>query len=238
MDANEAHAMRFLEELGLGPVIYEPDGNHPPDFVTVDGTAVEVRRLNQHLVTGVTAVPLEADAFPIMRGFERLLASYGPSAGRDSWWVRYRFRRPVMLWKVLEPHVRDLLDEIDRRPGLVLDKWPVANHFEILTHPCSGPQPRRFMFSGYSDFNAGGWLIHELHQNARICIEEKTRKIAPVRSRYARWWLVLVDQIGLGSGLLGADLLAEQIRIEHNWDRVIVLSPTDPTQWHEVLRPD
>ena len=65
MDAAEAHALRFLEHLGIGPVRYEPDGNQPPDFVTANGIAVEVRRLNQHRVTADGHTALEHDAFPI-----------------------------------------------------------------------------------------------------------------------------------------------------------------------------
>jgi hypothetical protein len=39
MDATEALAARYLESLGLGPVVYEPDGNVPPDFLLGDRVA-------------------------------------------------------------------------------------------------------------------------------------------------------------------------------------------------------
>ena len=236
MDAAEAHAQSFLDHLGLGPVRYEPDGNQPPDFLTANGIAVEVRRLNQHRVAVDGHTALEHDAFPIMHGFERLLTTYGPSEVRGSWWARYTFRRPIAQWRDIEPQARIALDEIAVHAGITLEQWPVEKNFRLSTIPCSGPQPQLFMFSGYNDRDSGGWLLHELRQNATICIQQKTKKIARVRGRYDRWWLVLVDQIGLGSSLLEGELFAEQVRIEHDWDRVVVLNPTDPTRWHDVQK--
>ena len=48
MNDSEKSVYEYLTSLGLGAVVYEPDGKVPPDF-SVDGrTAVEVRRLNQN----------------------------------------------------------------------------------------------------------------------------------------------------------------------------------------------
>ena len=148
--------------------------------------------------------------------------------------MRYTFRRPIARWRDIKPEARFVFNEIASRAGITLEQWPVTKNFKLTTIPCSGPQPQLFMFSGYNDRDSGGWLLHELIQNAAICIQEKTRKIERVRARYDRWWLVLVDQIGLVSSLLEGELFAEQVSIEHDWDRVVVLNPTDPTRWHDV----
>src|SRR5437762_8165393 len=48
MNDSEKSVYVYLTSLGLGTVVFEPDGKVPPDF-SVDGrTAVEVRRLNQN----------------------------------------------------------------------------------------------------------------------------------------------------------------------------------------------
>jgi hypothetical protein len=45
-----------------------------------------------------------------------------------------------------------------------------------------------------SDFNRG-WLRPELEKNLATCIRDKSGKIAPYRSKYPEWRLVLVDHM-------------------------------------------
>lgn len=234
MKDSEAHARAFLLQLGLGPVTYEPDGNQPPDFVTADGTAVEVRRLNQHFEVAGTPRAHEYDAFPLLKGFRRVLESFGQSRDGRSWWVGYHFHRPVPLWQDLEIDVRRVLTSIDQEGVGPTGKVAIHPHFMIYAVPCAVPQPQRFAFSGYADYDAGGWLIHELQRNVQICAEEKTRKIAPYRERYARWWLVLIDHIGYGTSTLEAELIAEHVRVPGCWNRVTLLHPSDATRWSDI----
>lgn len=54
MKIKERIAKRFLERMKLGKVVFEPDGNIPPDFTfTSTGIGIEVRRLNQALTVQV-----------------------------------------------------------------------------------------------------------------------------------------------------------------------------------------
>jgi hypothetical protein len=48
MDQSEQLAKQYLCALGFESIVYEPDGNIPPDFLADDRVAVEVRRLNQN----------------------------------------------------------------------------------------------------------------------------------------------------------------------------------------------
>ena len=43
---DEKIVYKYLQSLGYTDIIYEPDGNIPPDFLIDDTIAVEVRRLN------------------------------------------------------------------------------------------------------------------------------------------------------------------------------------------------
>jgi hypothetical protein len=52
MNREEKVAKTYLEKLGLGEVLFEPNGNVPPDFLINGRIAVEVRRLNQHYMKG------------------------------------------------------------------------------------------------------------------------------------------------------------------------------------------
>jgi len=56
-DPSETQARRYLEHLGCKDIVYEPDGNVPPDFVVDGRIGVEVRRLNQNEHTTGTAAP-------------------------------------------------------------------------------------------------------------------------------------------------------------------------------------
>ena len=54
MNREELLAKNYLESLNLSSIIYEPDGNIPPDFLVDNHIAVEVTRLNEHIkVQGV-----------------------------------------------------------------------------------------------------------------------------------------------------------------------------------------
>ncbi|MDO9271654.1 MAG: hypothetical protein Q7T94_01375 [Rugosibacter sp.] len=48
MDDSERLAEKYLLALNCGEVVFEPDGNIPPDFSVDARIGVEVRRLNQN----------------------------------------------------------------------------------------------------------------------------------------------------------------------------------------------
>ena len=87
-----------------------------------------------------------------------------------------------------------------------------------------------------SDEDSGGMLLDLLQRTLDVVVAEKTRKIRPYRSRYPIWWLVLVDYIGLGLSDFERDLFHDNVRIAHDWDRLLLLSPVDPTRALEVPR--
>jgi len=227
MNRSEEHAQRYLQHLGLKGIRYEPDGNQPPDFATDDSIAVEVRRLNQHFEHGGDHVALEHDAYPTVNGMNRLLASFGESKNDRSWWVHCRFRRPMPKWKELEPDVRTVLSEINSSGGAPDDPVWVHRSLTLQIVPCDEPENRLFVFAGYTDHNAGGWVLHELQQNIQLCVDEKMRKVAPFRASYARWWLILVDHTGLGTHGQQRAALQQHVRVRHDWDRVAILNPKD-----------
>ena len=55
-----------------------------------------------------------------------------------------------------------------------------------------------FVLGGHTDGDSGGFVLSEMDRNIRICVVQKTKKIARVRDKYPHWWLVLVDRIGYG----------------------------------------
>ena len=65
MDSSENIVFAYLSHLGFQEVVYEPDGNVPPDFLLDGRIAVEVRRLNQNAQTVSGPHGLEEVAKPL-----------------------------------------------------------------------------------------------------------------------------------------------------------------------------
>jgi hypothetical protein len=108
MDDSEKVANDYLLNLGLGAVVYEPDGNTPPDFL-VNGIAVEVRRLNQNEIIESGHRGFEVTRIPLDARVRKLLASFGPAQSGASWFVCYDFGRPLPDWKELRSALREYL---------------------------------------------------------------------------------------------------------------------------------
>jgi len=98
MDSSERLAEKYLHGLGLDPVIYEPDGNIPPDFSVGDKIGVEVRRLNQNYIdaSGI-AHGLEEVSIPLWQRMKSILRSLGPSVMGECWYVGVNYARPARL---------------------------------------------------------------------------------------------------------------------------------------------
>lgn len=227
MDQSERIARDHLKSRGLQSIVYEPDGNVPPDFLVDGRIAVEVRRLNESIQTAHGMQGLEEVATPLWLKMQKLLQSYGPPRSGVSWSVSWRFRRPVAPWQDLKAKIAGVLDAflnhgpherkgIDLGSGFSIEFWPAIGSFPTFFLPADG-----------SDSDSGGWL-GELAKNVDICINEKTRKVASFRHKYHEWWLALVDHIGF----VPTD--RDHISTEHEWDKVIIVNPDDPSMSFEI----
>lgn len=85
-----------------------------------------------------------------------------------------------------------------------------------------------------SDEDSGGWVYEELERNLRICITEKTAQIQPFRHRYAEWWLVFVDHVARGLDEYDQARFKSTVHIEHSWDRIVLVSPSDFRNYFEL----
>jgi len=237
MDESEALVERYLKACGFTEVRYEPDGNVPPDFLADGRVAVEVRRLNQNHDDGSGCGPrgLEEAAIPLWRRVREYLAMLGPApAEGPSWYVFYRFGRPIPAWKVL----RRELDAILKPFMASADPQPLdvtlPSGVELKLFRAPRPKPTFFRPAGHSDEQSGGFLIGEIEANLKLCIAEKTAKIANYRAKYPEWWLVLPDHIGYGLDAFEQELFQDQVSLTHTFDKVVFLDPRDPGRSFEV----
>jgi hypothetical protein len=206
--------------------VYEPDGNIPPDFVVNGRIAIEVRRLNYNRMTksGETR-GLEKLQFDLLNCMKGVFSSLGPPKAGKSWFVDYTFSRPIPSLTKLKRDVRKVLSAF--RDGQVEDReFFLTDRFKMGLIPSSEVFADCFVLGGYVDRDAGGWLIQELENNVRLCVQEKSKKILDIRAKYPEWWIILIDHIGYGA--------RESIHVEHDWDKVILVNPLNPEQGYEI----
>jgi hypothetical protein len=196
--------------------------------------AVEVRRLNQNEDTPDGPRGLEEAAIPLQAKVNRLLGTLGSSGGGKSWYVMYSFRRPLPPWDELANALRIELaafpDDSEHQPT----SRNIVPGFRVRLYRAGRPYPDFFVSGGYADGDSGGFVLSELDKNIRICVAEKTKKIARVRERYLHWWLVLVDHVGYGLSGSDREQLRQVLRLDHSWSKIILVNPLDATQGYEL----
>lgn len=240
MDGTEKLVEIYLKHLGFTNVRYEPDGNVPPDFLADGRVAVEMRRLNQNYGDGRGNGPrgLEEAVIPLWRRIRDYLTGLGPTpASGGSWYVFYRFSRPTPAWKDLKRELDALLLPFlaGASPQPFEARLKVGGEFWIKVFRSPVPKPTLFRPAGHSDEQSGGWLIGEIDANLKLCVIEKTAKIAAFRVKYPEWWLVLPDQIGYGLDDFEQELFFDQVTVQPGgFDKIILLDPRDATRVFQV----
>jgi hypothetical protein len=239
MDDSERLVRDHLAHLGFERIVYQPDGNIPPDFLVDGKIAVEVRRLNENeLAESGGFRGLETDRISTGRKFHALLRSFGPAKSGTSWFVGCKLKRPIPRWKEIEEDLRRKLEDFrDNEDRQKLSVLRITDGFEAhIVHQASSPHSTFFVFAGCNDRDMGGFVFGDTQWNLRLCVEDKLRRIACVRHKYPEWWLVFVDYIGLAIVESCDQELYRRLDIEHDLDRVILVCPLDPTRAFEVPR--
>jgi len=238
MDSSEKAAKEYLEHLGLGAVTFEPDGNVCPDFLLDGRIAVEVRRLNQNESADSGFRGLEQTSRPLLSLVNGVLHSLGPGRSGESWFISYTFKRPLPpypklrsdLHRALEPY----LDNPRNKKGTTIR---VGNSLKVtLVLRADKAYPTFFLVGSWSDPDSGGWVLAETKRNLEICINDKTPEMERVRYKYPEWWLVLLDKIGYGVNECEIQIYKEHLRVQHSWDKVIIVNPLNPKCAFEIPR--
>lgn len=235
MKYEEELARQYLLSIGFvdTDIIYEPVRNETPDFLVEGRIAVEVRRLNQNdMTTPGKLVGRDSLQIDLLQAMEEVLHSFGPPKQGNSWSVRYIFGRPLPYQKPdLQRDLRCLKAAAKKQLTAFLEnptenEFSIDDRFTMELNPWNGPAPDCFHLRSFCDQDCSGYTVILLEKNIQLCIDEKTDKIKKARSRYPEWWLILVDQIGYGE--------RESITVSHNWNKVIVLNPLNPTDGYEL----
>lgn len=234
MDPTEKLVSEYLAHRGYTEVVYEPDGNVTPDFLVNGTIAIEVRRLNQNHFAVGKAEGLEKEAIPLWERVKKLLTSLGAPTRGESWCVFFRFSRPVERWKTLAPKLRKELETFRDAPLQKKQTIARTNGFELDVFRAPKPQATLFVIGGCNDQDSDGWLLAKMETNITYCASEKSGKIDHVRSKYGQWWLALVDYIGYSLDGFERELFRDQVSVEHDWGKIILIDPRDPKRWFEI----
>ncbi len=237
MNQDEIWAKEYLLHQGFAEheIIYEPDGGVPPDFVLHKEIAdrkiaVEVRRLNHHFSSDElrTHEPSEGLSIPLFHRLTKLLEGFGPSKGGVGWWVDVEFSRPQQdnNWeKALKPELVSIQtsENLDQETTILLN-----SHFKVHLER-TGSASATFLLREFDDGDfSSGWKTSAIENNIALCVAEKRDKVAPYRSKYPEWWLILVDHIAAG--------IRSRVQVEHDFDKLIVISPNCYDWAYEVPR--
>ena len=199
MRPEEDAVAKYLEKTQGENVVFEPDGNVPPDFAVNSDIAVEVRRLNQQFMDGKKMEGLEQVSFSIMDVLKEVLVSFDPQYVGKTFGLHIDYERPLNqemaeLKAGMRTALQNFLDADFALPATI----QVSESVEFWLYSSVPVNGRVFLQAGEMERDAGGAVISEYIDNIRYCIAKKSSRIGPYRARYKEWWLYLVDTMELG----------------------------------------
>jgi hypothetical protein len=221
----ERIASEFLTKRFNKEPLYEPLGNStPPDF-SIDGTAFEVRRLNQRYLDHVgTAEGLEQVDIPLNLALHKELSKIPFSEGGGTIFWGSKFKRPLQgkigsIVNQLAYFVREYYEEGSRKPkeiavgGVVLDLF------------ASGASTGKALRMGYtSDDDSGGMLGDIYPTSIRLALQDKIAKTNGIAAGFDRWVLVLVDEV-LSGMMESSDVGSLNLNLGH-FNSIVIIDPT------------
>jgi hypothetical protein len=233
MKWEEISAKKYLESAGFQNILYEPDGNIPPDFLIDSTIAVEVRRLNQHIkISGsVVLEPIEKLHFSLIPKIESLLEEFSNVPHNNSAYVTIDYSRPLKLSKELLAQIKKTLDiNLDQLENLHIRKIVTINkHLKLSIWPTNMRYESAYILGAIADDDTGGMVVSNVYKNLKLIIKEKENKIKPHFSKYKTWWLILIDLIGYGLREYDMEQL-NSLEFETSiFNKIILLDPENPT---------
>ena len=173
---------------------------------------------------------LEEIPKPVNVLVRKALAVTGPPIYGMSWFVFYTYSRPLPAWRELDVLLRRALGEVAGQPNLDGREIRVANKMRLHFTRASEVHPCLFILGGSADHDSGGFVVAELADNLRLCIDEKSAKVLKVKDRYPEWWLALEDRIAYGVlDKEDQEQLRQLIRRDGRWNKIILVNPMNPS---------
>lgn len=194
MNQDESIAEKYLKTY-YENVVYEPDGNIPPDFSIGDSVGVEVRRLNQQHRDNGNTKGLEEQRIPLNKAVENELSKYPPSQNGNNFWLTLRYERNIGKLKDIKQNTTLAVQEFQAQNESIPFKYKLSKNVTLEFVAKAPNLSRKYKIGIESDQNSGGWVVSMYTQGTMRCIKEKEQKIKSYKNKYHSWWLLLVDHI-------------------------------------------
>ena len=215
-----------LTYQGYEDILFEPDGNVPPDILVDNNIAIEVRRLNQNQKTENGFKGLEQDEFSVHGILRRIMKEVSDENYEKSFFVCYYFNRPIPSKKEIKKFAKEVLENhkssIDEHR-----KYEYNEYFRIRVFPSEIKLDQQYQYGMSSDRDSGGFIVSLIYENLKLIIAEKEEKTKNYRNKYSEWWLAVVDTIGYGLSDLDLNQFYELPKIENQFDRLLLVSAID-----------
>jgi len=232
MKKEEKIAKDYLETIS-SDVVYEPDGKIPPDFKLNKIIAIEVRRLNQNIFKGKKPKGLEQEAIKLYRTLYKVFGEFDSSTPSDNYWIFLEFSRPIGKISNIETAARNGFKSFIKSKPHMPFEIKLSHNVSISVFKNNRISTKVFAFGKVLDQDSGGWVASLYVENIDHCIEEKTKKMLPHKSKYSQWWLVLVDFLEEGIGEAEKTFIIQRINKGVDWKNIVVI---DRETKKEILR--
>ena len=223
----------YLYSEGFKNIHFEPDGNMPPDFSIENSIAIEVRRLNENYFAEGRVVGTYEDYYSFWDFLPKFLDNYINPNLNTSYLLSFYYRRPLPEFSKLKRSLKLALDKFVNNPTPNIE-ITIKDSIVIKLTPDDNKLQNKIHLASTGDNNGGGFVIPIYLSNINYCIEEKTDKIKDFHYRYENWWLILVDRIVYGIRPTDIEKIAEEIKLNHLWSKLIILDPNDKVPIIEI----
>ncbi|WP_088210561.1 hypothetical protein [Shewanella sp. Shew256] len=242
MSANREEVLvaNLLAKHGFD-VIYEPDGNIPPDILLDGRIAVEVTRLNKLICINGQYRRIDDDASSIIGVLKKSINS-----SNDSLPPRYRVsahvRRPFGNARKLSRNVSNALANAEKRllsgsKEFVREYVPNTNGMSLFVRKSPLQHSEGFLLTGVSDLDAAYHDASTILESVRYCISEKESKVKNYLERYPEWWLVLSDTITYGGVSEYIEYIKENLS-KSCFSRIVIINSLSGDIQAEILSAD
>jgi uncharacterized protein YifN (PemK superfamily) len=164
-DPTELFARQYLEDIGYTDIVYQPDGNVPPDFLLDHKIAVEVRRLNEnsYLTTGK---PEGLETLRLMTWYmtKSVITELSIMDGQKTWAVSIEIANQISFTKRrgLKKQIRDQLLAFHARSHHTEDQVQPCDGLFLRLFPLSQPLGDFFILATQIDHRHNAWINQAL----------------------------------------------------------------------------
>lgn len=205
-------------------IVYEPDGNKPPDFSINGSIAVEVRRLNQQYYNeNGKQEGLEKISISLIQSIQTVLNKIGDLKTGNYYLLAITYSRPFEKDKSLPTRIENDLRNYALNCESSTNFLFYGCNLSIIIFKTSTKLNRTFAICGQSGIDSSGVLNDIYIDNINHCILEKTQKINPYFQNYSQWWLLLVDAILPGE--INYTTISKSLLLNKCWQKIIIVSP-------------